>query len=262
MGLFTGFLEKAKMRGITYTSLDAMKFFAIINMTADHIGFYFEPHHLWWRAIGRITFPVWFFLVGYSRSRALGKTLWIYAIILMASDPFIGASIFPLNALVSVILSRLFLNLCEDRQWLPEKLPEILVACVLLTLPTTLFFEYGSIAFLFAVMGRMVHTKQTRHFLALIIVSYVTFIAWQLIWFKFDTMQTAYVAVGSALVIGWLARCPNNVIWPQWTGSHWKTLVAVLSRNTLPYYFFHRFGFEIVYGLIVKKGFVFILKFF
>lgn len=51
------------------TSYDLLKCAAVIIMVIDHVGFYFYPENLWFRAVGRIGFPVWFFLVGYARGR-------------------------------------------------------------------------------------------------------------------------------------------------------------------------------------------------
>jgi len=45
------FCSQGKEDG-AFTALDAMKLFAIFNMTADHMGAYFFPDDLWWRAVG------------------------------------------------------------------------------------------------------------------------------------------------------------------------------------------------------------------
>ena len=268
MNAFTSLLEKAKKRGVTYTSLDAMKLFAIVNMTADHLGAYFFPDHighmllpdhLWWRAIGRITFPVWFFLVGFSRSREIPRSLWVYAAILVVDHLFVGMSLLPMNALISVILSRMLLNWCEDKGWLPNRLPELMAACVLTSIFATALFEYGTMAFLYALVGRMVYTKQKKHFLALCIVSYITFIAFQLMWFKFTPLQAAYVILGTGGVVWWLARCPIYTVVSDWTRTRTGILLTMLSRNTLPYYFYHRLIFEIISAVTVRHalGFAF-----
>ncbi len=262
MPFLSRLMEKASARGTAYTALDAMKLFAIINMTADHIGDYFFPDDLWWRAIGRITFPVWFFLVGYSRTRAIGRTIYVYAAILVLDHLFIGLPLFPFNALVSILLCKWVLNLCEDRHWLPQRLPELICGFIVLTVFTTPFFEYGSIAFLFALFGRMVVQKEKKHFLALTVASYVTFIVWQIAIFPFNYIQLLYVLIGTAWVVLWLSRCPNDVIWENWRVSRFKTFIAVLSRNTMPYYFYHRLIFEILFAFILGKGIGFTLRWF
>jgi len=254
--------QKAQVQGVAYTALDAMKMFAIVNMTADHIGAYFFPHDLWWRAIGRITFPVWFFLVGYSRSRALPTSLLVFAALLVADHPLVGRTIFPMNALVTVIACRLILNYCTDHKFLPRRLPELIVVFCALSLVTIPIIEYGSVAFMYALVGRMVREKEKTHFNALLISSYVIFIIWQFLGFHFDMFQGAYVVLGTAWVVWWLSRCPNDTIWPDWTKSRFKIFVTVLSRNTLPYYFYHRLLLEVLSALLLGGGIGFSLKFF
>lgn len=262
LGLFAQLVEKAQKRGIAYTSLDAMKLFAIFNMTVDHIGAYIYPHDLWYRAIGRITFPVWFFLVGYTRSRTLGTTIWIYAVILLLDRPFNGLSIFAFNALFSVIACRYWLNLCERNNWLPDKIPEIIAFCIALSLPSQALFEYGSIALLFATFGRMAYLKQQRHYKALIISCYVLFVFYQYVGFKFNIYQQLYVGLGTAWVVWWLATFKNTVIWVDWTRSRIKMLLTVLSRNTLEYYFIHRLILEIIHGGLQVHPYLFRIKWF
>jgi hypothetical protein len=253
---FEGFKEKALTRGAAYTSLDAMKLLAIVSMTTDHVGYYFLPHELWCRALGRITIPVWFFLAGYSRTRTLSRAIWIYALILILNRLLFGyllfplntlvSVIFPLNALISVILCRLFLNFCDDRNWIPNELPLLIIACTALTTITPPFFEYGSMTFLFALMGRAVRERHKEHLVMLAGTSYVTYIFWQLAWFKFNALQGTCAALGSLFVVCWLARFSNKVMWADWQNSRFKAFIAVLSRNTMPYYFYHRMAFEII----------------
>ena len=61
------------------TSHDLLKAFAVIIMVIDHAGYYFFPDQEWWRAIGRIGFPIWFFLVGHARGRVISRKLIIGA---------------------------------------------------------------------------------------------------------------------------------------------------------------------------------------
>lgn len=186
--------------------------------------------------------------------------LWAYALLLLAERPFFNYSLLPLNALVSVILCRLLLNFCTDHKLLPDKLPGVIGACVLLTPFTTPYFEYGSMAFLYAIVGRMVIEKQKKYFLPLVCTSYILFVFWQFVWFEFNWPQGIYVAAGTLGVVWWLATFTNSVIWPHWKDSSFKTFIAVLSRNTLPYYFYHRLYLEILAAFVVGKGFHFVLK--
>ena len=262
MRFISSLFQKAQIQGIAYTSLDAMKFFDIVYMTAVLLGCFFFPAMFWWRAFGRITFPVWFFLVGYSRSRTLSAELWLYAGLLIIVHPFIGFPIFPLNALATIIICRLVLNLCTDYNLLPNRLPELIAGCILASLVTMFFFEYGSIALLYAFLGRMVREKEARYFRPLVVASYLSFILWMEVLYIFNTAQQVYVVLGTAWVVEWLSRCPNKMIWPDWTDSGYKKIIAVLSRNTLPYYFYHRIIFQILAALLLGRSIAFALYFF
>jgi len=257
---FSDLLDKAKKRGVAYTSLDAMKLFAVVNMTADHVGAYFLPDHmggyffpdhLWWRAIGRITFPVWFFLVGYTRSRALPRSLWVFAFLLAALHPLVGRNILPLNALVSIILCRFFLNACSDRNLLPKALPLLIILCVAITPLTNPLFEYGGLALLYAIFGRMTYLKEKRYFRLLACSCYLAFVGFQFNWFEFTGMQALYVMLGTMGVVWWLATFKNTTLLQDWTTARWKIFITLLSRNTLVYYFAHRALFQILARIFI-----------
>ena len=55
-------MDKALPKNIT--SYDLFKTLALVLMIADHIGFYFYPNELWLRAFGRLSAPMWLFLIG------------------------------------------------------------------------------------------------------------------------------------------------------------------------------------------------------
>lgn len=236
-------LEKAKRSGTSYNTLDAMKLFAIVNMTIDHVGAYFFPEMMWLRALGRITFPVWFFLVGFSRSREIPRSLWIYALLLVLIQPWVNQPIFPLNALVTVIICRLCLNWVEYKAYSRRFLPECIVACVFLV-PTDRLFEYGGLAMMFTLLGRLAREeKRPKHYATLAVVAFLCFLGWECLVFPFHVWQVAYVAVGTALVVYWLAKARIATLVGDWTKNPAMQLISILSRNTLPYYFYHRAAF-------------------
>lgn len=255
---FQRFYDKAARQGESYTGLDAMKLFAVVSMTIDHIGAYLFPDVLWLRALGRLAIPVWFFLVGFSRSRSVGLELWMYAILLALIHPFVGQPLFPLNVLATIILCRFALNFMTDHGLLPGRMHEVIAICAFLTLITLPFFEYGSIAILFAVFGRMVRLGEVQHFTALTVSAYVLFIFWQLAEGQYSVVQNVMIVVIVAWVVNWLARCPNQIIWPQWNETRLKRVAALVSRNTLPYYFWHRWILQVLGALMIGQlGFSF-----
>ncbi len=47
---------------------DLFKLTALLLMFIDHIGVFVFPDVIWWRIFGRAAAPIFFFLIGYSRS--------------------------------------------------------------------------------------------------------------------------------------------------------------------------------------------------
>lgn len=65
-------------------SSTALKLIAMAAMLVDHIGFLFFPHELLWRAIGRLAFPLFAFLIaeGFEKTHNVsryGKRLILFA---------------------------------------------------------------------------------------------------------------------------------------------------------------------------------------
>lgn len=231
-------------------------------MTIDHIGAYLFPEIAVFRVAGRVTLPVWFFLIGYSQSHDIPRQLWVYALLLALLTPFIQTSIFPLNILATFIICRFILNLCEERGWLDNRLPELMVASVIMAVPTSVMFEYGATGFLFALFGRMIRSKRTAHIKTLIVCSYVTFIAIQLLALDYNIAEMLCIIIGTAWMMAQLAKDAKTIIWDDWRTSKIKTAVAVLSRNTLVYYFYHRVALQVAGALLIGSGIGFSIELF
>lgn len=54
-----------------------LKMIAMVTMTVDHIGMIFFPYNLLWRAVGRLAFPIYAFMIaeGCRHTRSMGKYL-------------------------------------------------------------------------------------------------------------------------------------------------------------------------------------------
>ncbi len=139
------------------TSYDLLKTFAVLLMLVDHTGYYFFEDDSWWRVFGRFCVPVWFFLIGYARSRDLGPKLWAGMIILVAVSFIVGAGIFPVNILGTMLVIRLVLDPVMERALrTPQGLWQISVMMILLSFPTSYLFEYGTLAVVLAMFGWLV----------------------------------------------------------------------------------------------------------
>ncbi len=138
----------------TVTSYDVWKTAALILMIVDHIGFYFFPDAYWWRAVGRMSAPIWLFLLGYARSRDIPPKLWGGGGFLVLFSFVIGPTLFPTNILINMVLIRISLDwvvqryLDNKKHWM-----EGLVIILALILPTNVLTDYGIIGMVVALMG-------------------------------------------------------------------------------------------------------------
>lgn len=143
------------------TSYDLLKMLAVLLMFVDHIGDYFFHDELWIRVIGRFCVPMWFFLIGYARSRDLGFKIWIWMALLAVSDVVCGQGLFAVNILATMILIRLSIDAIMERTANDQSaFWGISVILLCLSIPSSFFFEYGTIGFLIAIYGYWVRARQ------------------------------------------------------------------------------------------------------
>jgi hypothetical protein len=142
------------------TSYDLIKAFAVIIMVIDHAGHYLFPDEMLLRLIGRIGFPVWFFLVGYAKSWSVDKAFWIWAILLQVSHFPFGNHALPLNALFTMIAIRLCIDPLMHRVLCsPLIFWGASVVFLVLGIPTSSIVEYGTLGLLFAMFGWLVRHR-------------------------------------------------------------------------------------------------------
>lgn len=143
------------------TSYDLWKTLAVVTMIIDHIGWTFFPDDLWWRAVGRYSFPIWFFLIGYAHTRDLPSKLWIGAGILVAANIILGLWLLPVNILVTIVFVRLILDpvmkLALKNRFYFWGVPILMTVAAV---PTGVLFEYGTSAVVTAMFGYMVRRRE------------------------------------------------------------------------------------------------------
>ncbi|MEC8664043.1 MAG: TraX family protein [Pseudomonadota bacterium] len=241
------------------TSYDLLKAFAVIIMICDHIGFYFYPDDMWWRAIGRIGFPVWFFLIGYAHSREITKSLLIGSVILLVTAVIFGMYVFPLSALVTIICLRLVIDrVGRGALSSMQAMAGLMIGCVLIALPTGILVEYGTMALAFAVFGYMVRARQDGRDVSMdmqvmcMMLATMSFVLVQHFTFKFSEPQLYFVGIGTLgvmLILFFFSKIEfsklTNVL-PQ----SFKVLIQFLGRRTLEIYVAHLVLFRVA-GLIL-----------
>lgn len=194
----------------TVTSYDVLKTLAVVLMIVDHIGFYFFPEALWWRAVGRLSAPIWLFLIGFARSRDVPLRLWIGAGILVVSSFIIGPAILPTNILVNMIIIRLMLDwavekyLNNKKNWL-----EAFVFILFLIIPTNILTDYGIVGLMIAMIGYMTRRRYesagepvySKTFLfRFVVFTGTAYIIWALLNYNFNVLQMLFVTASAAFV--------------------------------------------------------------
>ncbi len=245
------------------TSYDLLKSFAVITMVVDHIGMYLFPEQNEWRLVGRMSMPVWLFLIGYAQTRELAPLLWIGGSILVVSNIVVGESIFSLNIFFTILAARLVvdslaLNFLKNK----ESALFTYVLLALLVIPTSVVFDYGTFAFLFAMLGYFVRDKENNisaqvkyGFMLLAVLTHAGFEALS---FAFNQVEAILLVVGLVAVCYMLilfkpktypeftVKCPHFIIAPlQLMGRHSLEIYVVhlLILKSIAFYLYpERFG--------------------
>jgi len=131
-------------------------------MIIDHIGvfFLFDIESL--RALGRLAFPIFFFLIGYSKDFKPRWNLLLLGTIITIFWSLTLKTWVPLDILVTAFLVKIAMQRIEKKNW--DKFSNLLSLFVILTiwsLPTA-FISYGTISIMFAICGSLKRTGTTE----------------------------------------------------------------------------------------------------
>ncbi len=165
-------MTNVKALSTDLTTQDVFKAAAVLIMIVDHIGFYLMTEHLeapavgdpalWWRVVGRLCVPIWFFWIGYSESRKISWALLGGAVLLVLANIVTGMFIFPLNVLWSMIFIRLILTpVARFAFSTSSEFAGVVTLCLLLLPLTNHITEYGTLGLLMALAGTV--TRQMRN---------------------------------------------------------------------------------------------------
>lgn len=169
------------------TSYDLLKTLAVILMIIDHIGHHFYPDEMWFRILGRFCVPMWFFLVGYARGTDCSKLLCGGAFVVLFSALVAGQFVLPLNILFTIIVIRLLRDRFARAAFHSmDSLRGIYFILFFLTFPTAIFFEYGAMGMMFALVGYSVRNQEAifkhierKYILVYHIMTFSAFYIWQ-----------------------------------------------------------------------------------
>lgn len=152
--------------GTVPNSYDILKAIALLTMVVDHVGNYLFPEILWFRVAGRIAFPIFLFLVGYSGVYRFNPWLLAGALAIWISAYITGFPLLPLNILFAILLWRAVMGWLNSRPHILNDTFMLWVAMLVFYVPTMILVEYGTLGLMFAVLGWYARTgrddKATR----------------------------------------------------------------------------------------------------
>ena len=165
--------------GNEVSTQDLLKSFAFVGMVLDHLGGYFFSDHALLRVIGRTTLPVWFFFVGYNfkPQNIFAKQLAFYALLLAIAFFFVG-KILPLNALFSMLISRIIIYYYSQNS-LKTRLLNLFewffisAGCLLFFSLSNCLFEYGFLGVLMAIWGYNLRNRDKNIIIQTITISFL-----------------------------------------------------------------------------------------
>ncbi len=238
--------KNANKYGEAITSHDLLKCAAVFFMTVDHVGFFFFPDELWWRAFGRICVPIWFFLLGFSRPSSPRKDLlWLCLLMIMADIAFVSP-IFPVNILATIYVARYVINYMSMRDKDAFMLLIFSFSCIVMVPLTDRFIEYGSLVFFFSLAGYY-QRFFPKHWLgtATMVLGWAVFSWYQAYLFKMDMVQSVAMAIMLAVTCVLLLRFKTQNT--AFNGANaGGTLMRYLGRNTHYYYAFHYIALQAI----------------
>ncbi len=240
------------------TSYDILKTLAVLLMFIDHIGAFIFVDEDIYRIIGRLCVPMWFFLIGYARSRSLDRSLLGCAAAIFIIDVFVEPSVFPLNILISIICIRLILDRCAHSIFKNTALfYSSLVLFFILALHSALVFDYGTQGLLFALLGYSLRHKNAlskQHVDRLTIASVTVFFVAQSLSFQLDLTQALPFFAGLILVMFYLLSfTPKAYVSEPWANiTITKNLLGFFGRYTLWIYTAHIIILKIYYANFIQ----------
>ena len=233
-------MDASQISPRTITTHHVLKVMALVAMTIDHIGAYLYPELLWLRVIGRITLPILAFLIGHAPNHSFGRGLWLWAALLMLLNPFLGAGFLPVNALITLGCCQQALLMIDRKQLLDKEPWTLIVASVCLFVPSFFIMEYGTLAFLYMLMGYAVRERKMdwRRGKPVMVLALVGFLVIQGQTLKYDMAQMAGMSVLMGALTFYLSRFEFKPVGA--IPSIFAKPMLFWSRHSMQYYVIHR----------------------
>ena len=237
-----------KARYGEFNSHDMIKIIAIFSMVIDHLGIFFFDDMKELRAIGRIAFPLFAFLVGYSLKYENVRDMAIlfalqsgFELLVYQSQDFY--QFMCKSILVTLICIRLFMRYMQDYV---ERTPYFfLLFFLLLDHFLSIFISYGGQGFLFAICGFFIRKKNKKGKLFLLFTMSAYFIL------QYKDYYNTVLIVCVMLFTGYML---NNYSFSRYKHDKIYLLnpLLYLSRNSLLFYPVHYELFKFISYHVMK----------
>lgn len=237
-------LHAVRKYGENLNTHDILKCIAIVLMAIDHIGDYYFPHNNWFRVLGRMCIPIWFFFIGYSKSQKVDWQIISGTVLLTGFYALMRVPILPFNILATIIACRL-LHRYILNDYLAKKDFTIfhmlfLFAMILLFyLSTRLLVGYGPLILVFSCFGRMIRMgRDDKIMTSFTVLSIIIFCGIQAYEFLFSILQTIVLFAGVSLITFTLSHYKLKEFAINWRNPL-GFITMLLGRNTLVFYVAH-----------------------
>ena len=257
---------------------DWLKTFAIMLVAVGHTGYFFIDDAAWWSVFGRMAAPVFFFLMGYARSRTIPlHWIWLGVILTLLDSwntdwEWVAANILFSMALIRLARPRV-LGLLQRYGWVAFI---VLVLGLLAVLPIAGdMVDYGAEGWLWALFGlcqRMYiesrspggldgagwrseltgqGMKRNWHVMRLLAcaITAVVYVWQEQIEFLFSDIQLTVVAIGVGILslgLSVFVRGPSPIQPPEPIACS----LRFLGRHTLEIYVIQLAGSELIINFL------------
>lgn len=240
-------LKRLYHYGQQANSHDITKAFAIITMVMDHIGIVTQS--TWLHVIGRSAAPLFFFLVGYSKSYHWQNRMLMYGLALALFQLII---FYPptlhLNILFTFIIVRLLLTWLAPIKLDRSTLLALFIGCNVFSYYIGARLEYGMLGLEVALLGLFVR-EQRSYAVPWGIAALCSYCAAQIIGFKFYTAAPFYATIALFIGIGFYCCFYKQRIWQLKKAI--RLPVLFLSRYSLAIYFYHYVALMTAYSVVL-----------
>jgi hypothetical protein len=256
-------LNRYDKYGTGFNSHDILKLIAISATVCGHTGYFFIPDEPMLRVYGRLSMPIFLFLVGYSTNYKFSKTLLNWGIglslVRIACSPLplneMWQEAFPLNILFSVMFARMWLGWIENKNYLPQYMFTMCFLLCCAWVPAKLVMDYGTAAFMFSLAGWIARNGAKNFENTLTFITIFAFHGYtQLQLFEFDPTQKVIFAAEMAL-LAWLffnfkmkKRAKK-----EGPAAFYTIPLLFIARNSMVIYALHVAAFTIIARIYAER---------